>query len=323
MGMAASQARFLGLTARKTNTEFEGQQVNQERTMLSNQSANYYNELLGMAVPVPPSVEEFTKTVYSFKDGAIDNQITSLVAKGDGNYMISYNSTYNDDFAVVGAPSTVVTKDGDKFLVGSTELRALGTSGDTKTDQVEKEYLNMLNKKYGEDGDEWLVRYVINDTTEAKTPYFYKKSDLERAEYSKDTGSSLSNIKVYTVGSDKVIEEHKAIAAKLEQDMSGRLIQITLKPGEPDEVTYSLITNTVTDEVRYNDAMNQYNYTKLEYDQYIEEVNAKIEIVQAQDRNLELRLKQLDTEQKAISTEMDAVTKVIQKNTESTFKTFG
>ena len=26
MGMAASQARFLGLTARKTNVEFEGQQ---------------------------------------------------------------------------------------------------------------------------------------------------------------------------------------------------------------------------------------------------------------------------------------------------------
>ena len=27
MGMAASQARFLGLTARKSNTEYQGQQV--------------------------------------------------------------------------------------------------------------------------------------------------------------------------------------------------------------------------------------------------------------------------------------------------------
>lgn len=56
MGMAASQARFLGLTARKTNVEYEGQQVNQQRTTLSNQSANYYNDLLGMSVPVPASV---------------------------------------------------------------------------------------------------------------------------------------------------------------------------------------------------------------------------------------------------------------------------
>ena len=45
MGMAASQARFLGLTARKTNVEYEGQQINQQRTALSNQSASYYTNL--------------------------------------------------------------------------------------------------------------------------------------------------------------------------------------------------------------------------------------------------------------------------------------
>ena len=39
MGMAASQARYLGLQARKTNTEYEGQHVNQQRTALANQSA--------------------------------------------------------------------------------------------------------------------------------------------------------------------------------------------------------------------------------------------------------------------------------------------
>ena len=78
MGMAASQARFLGLTARKTNTEYEGQQINQQRTTLGNQSANYYNQLLGMTVPVPPSVADYTKTVYTFSDGALDNSISSF-----------------------------------------------------------------------------------------------------------------------------------------------------------------------------------------------------------------------------------------------------
>jgi hypothetical protein len=33
MGLAASQARFLQLTARKSDLEFKGQQVNQERTI--------------------------------------------------------------------------------------------------------------------------------------------------------------------------------------------------------------------------------------------------------------------------------------------------
>jgi hypothetical protein len=65
MGMSASQARFLGLTARKNNVEYEGQQINQQRTVLANETANYYNDLLGMSVPVPPSANDYTKTVYS------------------------------------------------------------------------------------------------------------------------------------------------------------------------------------------------------------------------------------------------------------------
>ena len=79
----------------------------------------------------------------------------------------------------------------------------------------------------------------------------------------------------------------------------------------------------MTDQDKYDDAMNQYEYDKYLYDQSVQEINAKIEIIQAEDKNLELRLKQLDTEQAAIQTEMDAVSKVIEKNTESTFKTFG
>ena len=69
MGMAASQARYLALVARKSNCEYEGQQINQARTALANQSADLFNQMLGLKVPVPPSTQEFTKNQYSFKDG--------------------------------------------------------------------------------------------------------------------------------------------------------------------------------------------------------------------------------------------------------------
>ena len=69
MGMAASQARYLALTARKTNTEWEGQQINQARTALSNQSANLFNQLLGMEVPNPPKETDYTELQYSYSDG--------------------------------------------------------------------------------------------------------------------------------------------------------------------------------------------------------------------------------------------------------------
>ncbi len=128
---------------------------------------------------------------------------------------------------------------------------------------------------------------------------------------------------MYTIGSKEKTEEVKQVSARFEQDATGRLINVTLKPGEQDEVTYAVETQTVTDQAKYDDAMNQYEYDKAIYQQTVQEINTKIEIIQTEDRNLELRLKQLDTEQEAIQTEMDAVQKVIEKNTESTFKTFG
>lgn len=79
MGMAASQARFLGLTARKTNTEYEGQQVNQQRTALANQSADLYNRLLTLEVPSPPDITNYYKTSYTYQslDGLSDYEIIS------------------------------------------------------------------------------------------------------------------------------------------------------------------------------------------------------------------------------------------------------
>ena len=339
MGMAASQARFLGLTARKTNVEYEGQQINQQRTTLSNQSANYYNQLLGMEVPTPPSVADYTKTVYTFEDGNLTNSVTSLMAQPDGQYLVSYVSSWTNDFAPVAAGSAIVTKDDTSHYVGSTELRVLGEDLDTfkdkdpylstlSDDQIanlekeEQQYIALLNEKYGDADDEWYVRYVQNTSTGTWSPLFYKKEQVDKAIYS-DEGTSQSNINVYTMGSAQETEEVKGVPARLEKDTTGRYINITLNPGTTNEVTYSLTTNTLTDQDAYDDAMNQYEYDKYQYDQAIQEINAKIEIIQAQDKNLELRLKQLDTEQDAISTEMDAVQKVIEKNTESTFKTFG
>ena len=128
MGMAASQARFLGLTARMNNVEFEGQQINQQRTALSNKSASYYTDLLGMEVPTVPSVEEFTQTVYTFNDGALTNQITSLIADTNGTYKVSYIRSWTDDFSVVSAAPSIITEvaAGNTYTIGATTLRNLG-----------------------------------------------------------------------------------------------------------------------------------------------------------------------------------------------------
>ena len=115
----------------------------------------------------------------------------------------------------------------------------------------------------------------------------------------------------------KVEETQKAL---LETDGKGRFSSMRL---ENDSAVYTLNTETITDEDAYRDAMNQYYYKQEKYDKTISDINAKTELIQIQDRTLELRLKKLDTEQNALQTEMDAVKKVISKNVESSFKTFG
>ena len=94
MGMAASQARYLGLTARKTNVEYEGQQVNQARVALANQSANLFNQLLALEVPTAPSTSDFTTVQYSYEDGVYAETITDmheLIEDPDGyNYLVTH-----------------------------------------------------------------------------------------------------------------------------------------------------------------------------------------------------------------------------------------
>lgn len=99
MGMAASQARYLALVARKSNCEYEGQQINQARLNLSNQTANLFNQMLGLNVPTPPSTQDFTKVQYSFTDGVnsmtIDSWQQLATPEEDYNYVINYHYKSN------------------------------------------------------------------------------------------------------------------------------------------------------------------------------------------------------------------------------------
>ena len=99
MGMAASQARYLALTARKTNCEWEGQQINQARTALANQSANLFNRLLDLEVPNAPKTTDYTEIQYSFSDGENESVLDSWqqLSTADPNYNYIVNHYYYAD----------------------------------------------------------------------------------------------------------------------------------------------------------------------------------------------------------------------------------
>ena len=547
MGMAASQARYLSLVARKTNTEYEGQQLNQERLVLANRTADLFNQMLTMDVPTCPDSNDFTTLQYSWSDGINDSVISDYYQLGtadeDYNYVVTsyhyedvytgsrkvmndpkvqsertleyvYDPTINDNHKTIDVKAYQYNFETDQYIITNelfdlkTYLDRVEDAGDTRleldaiygrtfktnahsytydeetqsyifnTGEIDEEgnpimdsytlvniedpealerlkntfksefdinkdyYYNETSDSYilGEDvekgqlsvglGSEITARYQddgsvyytdgdkyvtvdditsinkdnkqlllksavenmtfsnfsfvgnckltqlseedykdIDIQTELKqiikdmkgengheiaaqnleacfdpntgeylggiysfkmhdTVYYTTQADLELSAYSayyedayahNGIDSQLDKLPYYKAVylNTKIEETTKAL---LETDGSGRFTSVRF---EDDSVVYTLNTETITDEQAYDDAMNQYYYNMEKYDKAIADINAKTELMQAQDRTLELRMKQLDTEQNALQTEMEAVKKVISKNVEGSFKTFG
>lgn len=435
MGMAASQARYLGLTARKTNVEYEGQQINQARTALGNQSATLWNQQLGLSIPTCPNMMDYTKVQYSFNDGYNDFTISTLQSCDytDPETGIRYNTqvTYyynqdvfkavqnknsnpqvqyiSDDWSyttnVKDKPGSVSYKtdhwevikaDGTSITVGAEEVAKdskaykeyLKANHLEKLDPSEKLWKYTYNDSDGEQktvylrGNEVLtdgtscptqtiknnphymlgnspaslydpnnpeqkealaqIRHDFKNEKIAGTPddqiwvyqkngqtYFATKEELETCMHSTD--NKIDDLKIsspidyqsvlnqYYTGtiSEQITNTEYAIMD--DASGSGRFSNIKLQSMSTE---FKLKSEEVTNEKAYNDAMNQYNYDVTCYEKAMADINAKTKVIQEQDRQLELRLKQLDTEQKALTSEMDAVKGIIQKNVESTFKTF-
>jgi hypothetical protein len=111
MGLAASQARFLGLTARMSNTEYTGQQINQQRTALASQSAGAFNEMLTLKVPNPPDVNSYYNINFTFSDPVTSQpkQVVTytVLASPDpdaGKYKLAYS---DGTFGLADAVTTV------------------------------------------------------------------------------------------------------------------------------------------------------------------------------------------------------------------------
>ncbi len=99
MGMAASQARFLGLTARKSNVEFQGQQINQARTALTNEVMGLYAQYSKLDVPVAPSKYDYVKSTYSI-DSTYENyklEKFEKITSGDYEGYYSVTLTCNEE----------------------------------------------------------------------------------------------------------------------------------------------------------------------------------------------------------------------------------
>ena len=228
--MSASQARLLSLTARQSNLEFEGQQINQQRTNLSNQSANYYNSLLTMTVPTPPSTDDYTTVKYEFVIGGNDATIKQVLPQDNlGNYLVEYTTTLasigvqeNQAYKITASANNSSTKHGklDRVPAGSTDAY--------------DENLQYYVQTFREDDTHGTLTALTNESER------YDKTRLTgNVTYYNKYGNQVEATEALD-GSGDLKDEYTALVTK-----------------QSDEIGYSLVNIQLADRASYNAALDR------------------------------------------------------------------
>lgn len=242
MGLSASQARLLSLTARQSNLEYEGQQINQQRTSLSNESSNYYNSLLEMDVPVPPSSNDYTKIVYSFTIGGNKATIKESLPQQDDYGNTTYLITYTTDLSTIGV------KENDSYKTAASAKKTTGAVNPLQNqttaayDENSTYYLATMNRVTQDELKELGVQaYILGDAGDAKTGIIigedgyqisydtYDKLDADakancliyKADDKSDATVQKYALSYAQIPNEKTFDEYKSKNTIFEYDASG------------------------------------------------------------------------------------------------------
>ncbi len=257
MGMAASQARFLQLTARRSNVEYQAQQINFERLQLSqqlNDASTLYNDKMSN------TVLQFS---YSNSNGKETVPITYKNYKNFMNKQLEgLNSSQQQYF--------LVSSSGNKLIVGSEE------------EMYEMMNANMLPPTVDKDGNsQEQSRFSINDFIIVESDDLNDEDKFQQA---------LKDGIYYfaTLNTDDSKADAKMFNVSDIDTMSSVSEVLDTSDDKQAEAEYDSITSAI----------------------------------QRKDKKMEMELNQLETERNAIQTEIDSVSKVIEDNTEKSYKTF-
>ena len=125
MGLSASQARLISLEARMSDVEYEGQQINQQRLVLSNKMNEIQERVYNMDVPTPPSKQDFMYDVYTGKTRG--GKPVKVTINGDGSLNVAQTKT-----------GTIVTKGDMVYVTNGTVVNSTTTKVDGQTVNVPK-----------------------------------------------------------------------------------------------------------------------------------------------------------------------------------------
>lgn len=187
MGMSATQARLIQLTARMSDTEYEAQQINQQRLTLSNKMNEVYEMMCNMIVPTPPSKIDYMHPVYRGKQGGTDYQAS---INDDGSVGLKIKAT-GDVVQNAGNKQLTTNNDPSQYL----ETKSY-TAEDFKTYDIKDDYVEVVTEDDGvtTQWSDWSNDDIEYVTGSYKLTQTISVTNMSEEEYNKldDSDSSVS-----------------------------------------------------------------------------------------------------------------------------------
>lgn len=297
MGMSASQARLLSLTARLSDLELQAQTISNAKIRLADESANASRKY---AAALDKKIMKVRDGSGAFQDASIAN-IAVYGAKSEIN---ATNGKYR-----------YVEDTAGKLVMSAAQATAMGAtlSADGKSATfagLKTAYMaqvtinsNIPREKIADPANPGKLIDGPNADQNSQAYKYY--DDL----YSKANKGQITIISTEQANDPDWLER---------QIKSGNLFLREYNEtggsdgkGSFDQVSWTSGDDSMSEE----DDKSQIAKAEADYDVTMADIQSK-------DKRFDLQLKQIDTEHQAIQTEMDTVKKVIDKNIERSFKIF-
>lgn len=353
MGMSASQARFLGLTARKSDNEFEAQQICQQRANLADSMdrvAKTYSDamsnkqlIFNYVDPSTTAAKEMKLTYGIITSTDVSEGLSMRLVDATGSVIVP-NPVDTDAMRDNAYKAYQASLNNNCFELTSTDTDGKETKNLLTARNFISTYFSADGNSYKDSANQILDKnnnpVAIEDFQKSidgmNAAQFYEYWNQNQYKFQNNSLEDAVGVNSRLYKEDDTSAEqtyYKALATINKMDTSRYTVDTNcLDPSYLEEKIRSgewtlQKTDSTTNEWKNTSYLDQPSIEDTMYTQDDSAAEAKYEeqtrFFKHQDQIMELRIKQLETEHNAIQTEMDSVKKVIEKNVESSFKTFG
>ena len=293
MGMSASQARLLSLTARMHDLEFQAQGLQYTKLDLVNSKQDVYDEYLETLDSTKYQMSVMTANGKEYRDITYTNMI------------MANTGALHSMYAITNAKGEILLPEQitDKIAVMPDKLEDF-------LKVVAKNYLYVGRADLGEDD-------YISEMKKDGNYEYWKAIFWQIGGYQNDDGSIVSGR-----GFSRISKENATDRGWLEKQLNSGDVQLFKMTKDEslfntgDKVNIfaesSLSTDVDLAEVSNTELIEQ---AEVKYEKAVKDIDIK-------ETKLDLQLSRIDTLHNALKTEYDSVKQIVSKNIDRSFKSF-